>query len=57
MNIDFDAGKLIQIFGSMESLDVIAGQIGASEGIALITGYDISHEADAVEFLKKYGAM
>ncbi len=52
-----DAGKLIQIFGSMESLDVIADQIGTSEGIVLITGYDISQEADAVEFLKKHGAM
>lgn len=52
-----DAGKLIQIFGNMESLDAIAGQIGTSEGIVLIAGYDISQEANAVEFLKKHGAM
>ena len=52
-----DAGKLIQIFGSMESLDAIAGQIGTAEGIVLIAGYDISQEADAIEFLKKYDVM
>ena len=33
-----DAGKLIQLYGNMSTLDTIAEQLGSAEGIILIGG-------------------
>ncbi len=51
-----DAGKLVQLFGDMKTLDALAGKLGSPEGIALIAGADISREREVEEFLGKYGA-
>lgn len=47
------AGKLVQISGSIDVLDVVAEQVGSAEGIILI-GYAES-EAGARAALKRYG--
>ena len=51
-----DAGKLIQVFGKLDVLDVLAEQLGSTRGIYLHGSYDIS-QADAVMCeLERYGA-
>ncbi len=48
------AGKLIQIWGNLATLDTLARQLGSAEGIILIGEVEASEEASAREFLKKY---
>ncbi|MBN1349839.1 hypothetical protein JXJ21_10550 [candidate division KSB1 bacterium] len=52
-----DAGKLIQIWGGIESLETIASQVGSAEGIILIASTDIKNEKTVTELMKKYGAI
>lgn len=52
-----DAGKLIQIWGNMNTLDTLIGQIGTPEGIIVFSSCDISKKNEAVEFLTKYEAL
>jgi 5-methyltetrahydrofolate--homocysteine methyltransferase len=52
-----DAGKLIQVWGGMETLDALVGQIGTAEGIVIFSEMHISEEASARAFLEKYGAL
>lgn len=52
-----NAGKLIQIYGDISTLDTIAEQIGTAEGIILIAAADISRENGVRELLMKYGAV
>lgn len=47
------AGKLIQLFGNLDTLDVVATQLGSAEGIILVGGGDYS-DADIEEFLRKW---
>lgn len=49
-----DAGKLAQVYGELDTLDVLAEQLGSAEGMILITG--CGDEEQARELLKKYGA-
>ena len=49
-----DAGKLIQIYGDLATLDVIVEQIGTAEGIVLLAWWS-GEEDEAREFLEKYG--
>lgn len=49
-----DAGKLIQAWGDMGTLDALAEQLGTAEGIEF-RAY-VSSESEAMEFLTKYGA-
>lgn len=55
------AGKLIQFYSSqskrgLESLDVIAEQIGTAEGLIMIGDVNRKDEEKARRFLEKYGA-
>ncbi|MFW5856689.1 MAG: hypothetical protein ACOCX4_02330 [Planctomycetota bacterium] len=44
-----DAGKRIQLFGNLDTLDTVAGQLGAAEGIILICWGELDPaETDAV---------
>jgi len=49
------AGKLIQIWGPLSLMDVLAEQLGSAAGIVMIAGVDASHVDEAKAFLKKYG--
>jgi 5-methyltetrahydrofolate--homocysteine methyltransferase len=51
------AGKLIQIWGDMTTLDTLVEQIGTAEGIIIFTSCDVSKKNEALEFLKKYKAI
>jgi len=51
-----DAGKLIQIFcGEIDTVDVVAEQIGSGKGIFYCAQFDISHEAEVVSLLNRWG--
>lgn len=52
-----DAGKLIQIFGDLEDLDIIADQLGSAEGIILISWETEQTESEIQAALNKYGAV
>ncbi len=52
-----DAGKLMQVWGDFNVLDTVVGQIGTTKGIIFFTSCDVSRKKEAVEFLKKYGAL
>lgn len=52
-----DAGKLVQLWGDMKTLDTLVEQLGSAEGIVILSEADISDENKAIEFLKKYGAI
>ena len=53
-----NAGKRIQIFGTIDDLDVIADQVGTAEGTLLITGGSgPADEQHIMEGLQRYGAM
>ncbi len=52
-----DAGKLIQVFGGMATLDGLAEILGTAEGIAFMTGCKASEQSQAIEFLEKYGVV
>jgi 5-methyltetrahydrofolate--homocysteine methyltransferase len=49
-----DAGKLIQIFGDLDTLDVIADQLGSAKGIYYYGSFDISDEEKAMKLIEKY---
>jgi hypothetical protein len=49
------AGKLIQLFGGVETLDIVAEQIGSAEGIILV-GWG-GNEDQVNPVLKKYGVI
>jgi hypothetical protein len=51
-----DAGKLIQLWGGMETLDALVEQIGTAEGIVIFTEVNNAQEGHAREFIEKYGA-
>jgi hypothetical protein len=50
-----DAGKLIQVWGSLDVLDTLAAQLGSAEGIIMHVWLDIARKREAEEFLEKYG--
>ena len=52
-----DAGKRIQLWGDMKTLDTLVEQIGTAEGIVILIWADVSEEREAVAFLEKYGAV
>ncbi|MCD6336069.1 MAG: hypothetical protein J7M27_12205, partial [Candidatus Latescibacteria bacterium] len=52
-----DAGKRIQLWGDMKTLDTLVEQIGTAEGIVIMSGADVSEEREARDFLEKYGAV
>jgi len=49
-----DAGKKIQMFGDLRTLDAVAGQLGSAEGIALIASGDY-RAGDIEQFMEKWG--
>ena len=49
-----EAGKLIQVSGSLDMLDAIADQIGTAVGICLMTWPPASERATVEEHLKRY---
>lgn len=49
-----DAGKLIQLFGTMETLDAVAEQIGTANGIVLAIDAEFDQHHKAQAFLEKY---
>lgn len=49
-----DAGKLIQLMGDVETLDIVTEQLGSAQGIQFLAW--VSSESEATEFLSKYGA-
>ncbi|MGQ9662249.1 MAG: hypothetical protein ACUVWX_07940 [Kiritimatiellia bacterium] len=50
------AGKLIQIWGDMETLDTILKQIADTRGVIVFSSFSRSERRSAIEFLQKYGA-
>ncbi|MEI7833908.1 MAG: hypothetical protein WCJ56_12025 [bacterium] len=52
-----NAGKLIQLYGDIGTLDAVAEQLGSAEGIILLTGCDMAHRTDAEDALRRYGAL
>ena len=51
-----EAGKLIQVWGSLDVLDTLATQLGSAEGIIMHAWLDRSRKREAEEFVEKYGA-
>ncbi len=51
-----ERGKLIQLFGTLETLDAIVEQIGEAKGIVLIGTAPPDRLGEVREFLEKYGA-
>jgi hypothetical protein len=49
------AGKLIQIWGNLRTVDTLVSQIGSADGILCISEGDPANEAEARELLRKYG--
>jgi hypothetical protein len=49
------AGKLVQVFGNIATLDAIAGQLGSAKGICLIGWEDAAYEGPLREGLARYG--
>jgi len=50
-----DAGKLAQVYGELDTLDVLAEELGSAEGMILIAG--CGDEQQATDLLGKYGAQ
>lgn len=50
------AGKLIQIWGDLHTLDVLAEQLGSAEGIVMFGNAKPGQEAAVRDLLRKYGA-
>jgi 5-methyltetrahydrofolate--homocysteine methyltransferase len=50
------AGKLIQIWGDIATLDILAGQLGSAKGICLLAGCQPADEKKILEGLRRYGA-
>jgi len=53
------AGKLVQVFGTMESFDALVEKLGSAEGLCLISWqhFPREREKDIEKFLLKYGAL
>jgi len=49
-----DAGKLIQLFGGMDTLDGVAETLGSAKDIVFMTACKENERAKAEEFLNKY---
>lgn len=52
-----DAGKLIQLFGDLDTLEVVADQLGSAKGIYFWGEFDISEEDKVMRLLEKFGAV
>ena len=52
-----DAGKRIQFVGNIDTFETIAGQLGSAEGIVFMGSADVSHEAEVLDFLRKYDVI
>ena len=50
-----DAGKLIQVWGDMKTVDALASQLGSAEGLVCFSWGDPSRDATARDFLQKHG--
>jgi len=50
-----NAGKLIQIWGDMKTVDALVSQIGSAEGIVCFSWGDPTKDAGVREFMTKYG--
>ncbi|MCX7591280.1 MAG: hypothetical protein N2255_06585 [Kiritimatiellae bacterium] len=50
-----DAGKLIQIWGNMQTLDAIVEQLGSATGIIIFSTVNNAQRSSALEFLDRYG--
>ncbi len=48
------AGKLIQIYGTLDTLDRVAGHLGSGRGIILFASVDRKDEKKTIERLKNY---
>lgn len=48
------AGKLVQLFGTLDTLDTVVEQVGSSKGIILIGSIDKKDEASARERVEQY---
>ncbi len=51
------AGKLIQLFGDLDTLEVVAEQLGSAKGIYYFGSFDISEEKRAMKLLERFGAI
>jgi 5-methyltetrahydrofolate--homocysteine methyltransferase len=51
------AGRLVQIWGGIDTLDAIADQVGSARGIILITGGHVSQRKDFEKALARYGVI
>ena len=51
-----DAGKLIQLWGDMDTLDALVEQVGTADGIVIFSAMHISEKDRARAFLEKYKA-
>ncbi|MBU4199278.1 MAG: hypothetical protein KKE37_00380 [Verrucomicrobia bacterium] len=51
------AGKLIQISGTFETLDSLATQLGSAKGICLLAGCNLAQEKEVLAGLRRYGAI
>lgn len=50
------AGKLIQLFGDLETLEVVVEQLGSTKGIYYFGSADISEEEKVLSLIEKYGS-
>jgi succinyl-CoA synthetase alpha subunit len=53
-----DAGKLIQLYcgSGLDTLDVVADQLGSAKGIILVGEAGPKEEDQVLKLIKKYGA-
>jgi 5-methyltetrahydrofolate--homocysteine methyltransferase len=52
-----DAGKLIQFSGTIATFETLVEKLGSAEGFVYLCSEPISREAEAIDFLKKYGVL
>jgi len=50
-----EAGKRIQLFGALETLDAVASQVGSADGMVLVGWASPDQMQDVHSFLEKYG--
>lgn len=51
------AGKLTQFWGTPETLDTIASQVGSAEGMIMFTSFEADKIDDGKAWLKRHGAL
>jgi len=51
-----EAGKLVQLFGSLETLAAVVSQLGSGEGLILIASAPAGQASAIREFLERFGA-